>query len=79
VQGVAHHAVLLLGMAWARLVMLCMGVEEAQQRLTAAQARLWQKRLRHIRHARESVFTLGLRAVQRWLFGTETSNIGNAC
>jgi hypothetical protein len=30
VQGVDHHAVLLLGMAWASLVTLCLGVEEAR-------------------------------------------------
>jgi hypothetical protein len=70
VQGVAHHERLLLAMAWARLVVLCLGVEEAQRRLAAAQARPWRKRLRQIRHARERVFTLGLRALQRWLFGT---------
>ena len=71
VQGVAHHDRLLLAMAWASLVVLCIGVEAAQHRLAAAQARIWRKRLRQIRHARESVFTLGLRALQRWLFGTE--------
>ncbi len=71
VQGLAHHERLLLAMAWATLVVLCIGVEEAQQRLAAAQARPWRKRLRQVRHARESVFTLGLRALQRWLFGTE--------
>ncbi len=71
VQGLAHHERLLLAMAWASLVVLCIGVEEAQQRLAAALARPWRKRLRQVRHARESVFTLGLRALQRWLFGTE--------
>ena len=70
VQGVAHHERLLLAMAWASLVVLCIGVEEAQRRRAAAQARPWRKRLRQIRHARESVCTLGLRALQRWLFGT---------
>jgi hypothetical protein len=71
VQGVAHHERLLVALAWASLVVLCIGVEEAQQRLAAAQARPWRKRLRQVRHARESVFTLGLRALQRWLVGTE--------
>ena len=70
VQGVAHHERLLLGMAWARLVVLCVGVEEAQRRLTAVQARPWRKRLRQVRHARERVFTLGLRALRRWLYRT---------
>jgi hypothetical protein len=71
VVGGAHHERLLLAMAWASLVVLCIGVEEAQQRVAEAKVRPWRKRLRHIRHARESVFTLGLRALQRWLFGTE--------
>ncbi len=71
VQGVAHHERLLLAMAWASLVVLCIGVEEAQRRVVEAQGRPWRKRLRQIRHARESVFTLGLRGLQRWLFGTE--------
>lgn len=70
VQGLAHHERLLLGMAWASVVVLCVGVEEAQRRLTAAHARPWRKRLRQVRHARESVFTLGLRALRRWLYGT---------
>ena len=69
--GGAHHERLLLAMAWASLVVLCIGVEEAQQRVAEAKVRPWRKRLRQIRHARESVFTLGLRALQRWLFGTE--------
>jgi hypothetical protein len=71
VQGVEHHERLLLAMAWASLVVLCIGVEEAQQRLEAAQRRAWRKRVRQVRHARESVFTLGVRGLQRWLFGTE--------
>ena len=39
VQGVDHHVVLLLGMAWASVVTLCLGVEEARARLAAAAAR----------------------------------------
>ena len=70
VQGVLHHERLLVGMAWASLVVLCLGVMEAQQRIAAAQARPWRRRLRQVRHARESVFTLGLDTLRRWLFGT---------
>ena len=70
VQGVVHHERLLLGMAWASLVVLCLGVMEAQQRIAAAQVRPWRKRLRQVRHARESIFTLGLDTLRRWLFGT---------
>jgi len=59
VQGVAHHERLVLGMAWASLVVLCVGVAEAQQRIMVAQARPWRTQLRQVRHARESVFTIG--------------------
>ena len=56
VQGVAHHAVLLLGMAWASLVTLCLGVEEARARLATAAARPSDgKRRGRPRHARERV------------------------
>jgi hypothetical protein len=70
-EGVAHHARLLLAMAWASLRMLCLGVTEAQRRL----ARLTQRRPRRGRRgrprpARQSVFTLGLRLVGPWLHGT---------
>jgi hypothetical protein len=71
VQGVAHHAVLLLGMAWASLVTLCLGVEEARARLAAAAARpVDGKRPGRPRHARESVFTLGLQQLRAWLYRT---------
>lgn len=71
VQGVAHHERLVLAMAWASVVVLCVGVEEAQARLAGLAAR----RVGHggagrPRHARESVFTLGLRAVRCWLYQT---------
>jgi hypothetical protein len=70
VQGVAHHAVLLVAMAWASLVTVCAGIAAAQDRL----AREATKRARGCRgqprHARQSVFTLGLRALRRWLYGT---------
>src|ERR687886_2140013 len=71
VQGVAHHAVLLLGMAWASLVTLCLGVEEARARL-AAVARPVDvgRRPGRPRHARESVFTLGLGQLRAWLYRT---------
>lgn len=67
VQGVAHQARLLVAMAWASLLMLALGVTQAQQRL----ARLAQRgRGRgHPRPARHSLFTLGLRAIGPWLYG----------
>ena len=70
VQGLQHHERLVLGMAWASVVVLCLGVAEAHQRVSAAQARSWRKRVRQVRHARESIFTLGLYALRSWLFGT---------
>ena len=71
VQGVDHHAVLLLGMAWASLVTLCLGVEEARARLAAEAARpVDGKRPGRPRHARESVFTLGLGQLRAWLYRT---------
>ncbi|HEY0603028.1 MAG TPA: transposase [Herpetosiphonaceae bacterium] len=70
IQGQPHHERLLLGMAWASVIILCLGVADAQARIDAAQARPWRKRLRQVRHARTSIFTLGLRALRHWLFGT---------
>src|SRR5919202_69665 len=72
VQGVDHHAVLLLGMAWASLVTLCLGVEAAQARLAevAARPRGGPHGAGRPRHARESIFTLGLRQLRAWLYRT---------
>src|ERR671932_1909810 len=70
VQGVDHHAVLLLGMAWASLVTLCLGVEEARARLAEVAARpgCGPHGAGRPRHARESVFTLGLHQLRAWLY-----------
>ncbi len=71
VQGVPHHERLVLAMAWASVVVLCVGVAEAQARLAGLAARrVGQSGTGRPRHARESVFTLGLRAVRRWLYHT---------
>jgi hypothetical protein len=72
VQGVDHHAVLLLGMAWASVVTLCLGVEVAQARLAevAARPRGGPHGAGRPRHARESVFTLGLHQLRAWLYRT---------
>ena len=67
-QGVAHHERLLLGMAWASLVALCVGIAEAQTRMARVATR--QGRIGQPRHARESSFTLGVRMVRSWLYGT---------
>ncbi len=71
VQGVPHHERLVVAMAWASVVVLCVGVAEAQARLAGLAARrVGQSGTGRPRHARESVFTLGLRAVRRWLYHT---------
>ncbi len=73
VQGVAHHERLLLGMAWASLVALCLGVQEAKARLAALAERPIRVRAGRPcpgqpQHARDSLFTLGLRRVRQWLY-----------
>jgi hypothetical protein len=65
---VAHHERLLVAMAWASLVALVAGVEAAAE----AVARLAQRTRRaarpQVRHARESIFTLGVRKLRHWLY-----------
>ena len=74
VRGLAHHARLLLALAWASLVMLCLGLPEAQARLAAGRdqtpAPPPDRRPPKPQHARDSLFTLGLRAVRFWLYRT---------
>lgn len=69
VQGLAHHAVLLLAMAWASLLALCLGVVEARACLGRLAARPRPGRAPHPRPARESLFTLGLVAIRTCLYG----------
>ena len=72
VQGVAHHTHLLLGWAWATLIALALGAAKADAvwRRRAAvpiHHRAGQTRPGLARHARESVFTMGLAAIRGWL------------
>jgi hypothetical protein len=72
VQGVAHHACLLVAMAWASLVTLCLGVPAADAQLTRLARRRPRRyrgrwRIGRPRHARTSLFTLGLQQVRQWL------------
>ena len=69
VQGVAHQQVLLLAMAWASVVVMCVGVEQAQAQLAAEQAARAAGRRSRPRRARQSVFTQGLRRLRHWLYG----------
>jgi hypothetical protein len=65
---VAHHERLLVGMAWASLVALVVGVEAAAQQVARLAQQPRRRARPQVRHARESVFTLGLRALRRWLY-----------
>jgi len=63
VQGLAHHQRLLVALAWASLLMICLGVGEAQHRLA--------RRAHHSptrTQARASPFTLGLQCVRHSLY-----------
>ena len=71
VQGVAHQQRLLVAMAWASLVVLCLGVPAAQARLERLARRRPQRfrgrwRVGRPQHARQSVFTLGLQRACQW-------------
>ena len=67
VQGLGHHQRLLLAMAWAALVTLCLGVQQAKDRLAALTNRPQTGQPPKPQPPRESLFTLGLRAAQCWL------------
>lgn len=72
VREVAHQERLVLALAWASLVTLCLGAEEAAARLALE----WEKPLhpagrrppRQRPHARQSLFTLGLTRIRHWLY-----------
>jgi Transposase DDE domain len=68
VQGMAHHERLLLGMAWASLVALVVGTVAADAAVVQLAAQARRRARPQVRHARASVFTLGLRALRRWLY-----------
>lgn len=72
VRGLGHHRRLLLAMAWAALVALCLGVQQAKDRLAERARRPPAPRPPKPRHPRESLFTLGLRAAQCWLAHTRS-------
>jgi hypothetical protein len=66
VQGLAHQAHLLLALAWASLPVPCLGVQGVRTRLAARAAT--PRRPPQPHHPRQSLFTLGLRRVRRWLY-----------
>lgn len=75
VEGIERQEVLLTAMAWATLVVLCLGRAEAQRHLAQQDTRAG-KRVERGRSpakpqpARESLFTLGCHAAHRWLYRT---------
>jgi hypothetical protein len=73
VRGLAHHAVLLVALAWATLLALCVGAGAAASRLhrltghpPRRHGECW--RTAKPQPARESLFTLGVRDLRRWLY-----------
>lgn len=80
VQDVYHNDRLLTAMAWASLLMFCLGAQEAKARQQRAEHRATNAKARNRRparpeHARQSLFTMGLRRVRAWLYGTARSPI----
>jgi hypothetical protein len=70
-RGIVHQRRLLLAMAWASLIVLCLGVQAAEEglaRLAARRSPAWRPGGGRPQHARQSLFTLGLRAARRWLY-----------
>lgn len=73
---VEHNERLLLAMAWASVVTLCLGLEAAKEQLTRAALRQGKGKeggaasKREPQRARQSIFTQGLVEVKRWLYGT---------
>jgi hypothetical protein len=65
VRDLAHQERLLLAMAWASLVALCLGAQAAAAKLAARAARPPRRRPEH---ARASLFTLGLGRARHWLY-----------
>ena len=64
VRTLAYQERLLLAMAWASLLVLCVGVEQALAKL--AERATHPRRVR-ARHPHYSIFSLGLRAIRQWL------------
>lgn len=78
VRTIAHQERLLLAMAWASLVLLCLGVAAAQAKLAQLAHRPGRSRRGRPpkpQHARDSLFSLGWRTVAAWLRGRITTTI----
>jgi Transposase DDE domain len=72
VRDVAHQERLVLALAWATLLTVCVGAEVAEERLAQEAAKpphpMGAQPPRQRPHARQSLFTLGLRRLRRWLY-----------
>jgi hypothetical protein len=73
VLTLAHQEVLLVAMAWATVLTLCLGVGAAQEQCADLRRRLVKRspapsRTRRPRHARHSLFTLGLQRIRQILY-----------
>jgi hypothetical protein len=89
VQSIQRHERLMIAMCWASLVALCLGVQEAescQEKLARRQTRARQgRKAARPQPAKESIFTMGLRRVRGWLYGSQNETISwrlpllNAC
>lgn len=71
VKEVSHNQVLLLAMAWAALVVMCLGVKEAMERKAKLSQRVQRRHAApRPQPAKESIFTMGLWRARGWLYGT---------
>lgn len=75
VTDLDHHAALLVAMAWATLLVLCLGLADARLALAGVSSLRaapppTQRTPPRPQHARASLFTLGLRLARRWLART---------
>jgi hypothetical protein len=67
VPELRHQHTLLLAMAWASLLTLLLGTQQAQNAITQVQHRDPARPPRVPSHARYSLFSLGLHVVQHWI------------
>lgn len=67
VPSLAHQHTLLLGMAWASVLTLLLGIREAEAIMTRFRKRDRSRPVPKPQHARYSLFALGLHTLQHWI------------
>lgn len=67
VRGLGHHHALLLAMAWASVFTLLVGADAAEEAIRQVLGRPRSRPPRKPAHARASLFTHGLHAIQHWI------------